>query len=242
MMQHGQAALRAGARRRWSACPRCWRTSACPRAGRSSRWTARQVQQRWTGAGRGRPRAGPLERHRGEAAHHGRRPGRGRLRPGRRSWPRRRPATWRCTVTRDDFALLVLRLAGLGLAIFHGWPKLRPARRHQPLREGVASWASRCPWRSPGRPPSARRGRAAGRLGLFTRVAAALCAFTMVVAAFVRHHAPRSARAASAARPLRGTLRPGATPSWRSCTWPCSWPWSWPGPVARSVTASAAGR
>lgn len=90
-----------------------------------------------------------------------------------------------------DIALLLLRLSGVGLAVFHGWPKLQAllvgtSRFH----EGLAAMGFPLPvvfaW-------AAALAETVGglfvALGLFTRVAAALCAITMAVAAVVRHHA-----------------------------------------------------
>lgn len=88
-------------------------------------------------------------------------------------------------------ALLVLRLSGVGLAVFHGWPKLSAllagtSRFH----EGLAAMGLPMPV---GLAWAAALAETAGGLlvavGLFTRVAAALCAVVMVVAAFARHHA-----------------------------------------------------
>jgi putative oxidoreductase len=90
-----------------------------------------------------------------------------------------------------DVALLVLRLAGLGLAVFHGWGKLEGLlggndRFVQSVdRLGfpaplVFAWAAAI---------TETLGGTLVTLGLFTRVAAASCAVTMFVAAFVRHHA-----------------------------------------------------
>jgi putative oxidoreductase len=91
----------------------------------------------------------------------------------------------------DDVALLLLRLAGVGLAVFHGWPKLQAlltgtSRFH----EGLASMGFPFPiafaWAAALAETVASVFVVAG---FFTRVAAALCAFTMLVAAFARHHA-----------------------------------------------------
>jgi putative oxidoreductase len=90
-----------------------------------------------------------------------------------------------------DFALLILRLCGLGLALFHGWGKLhRLLSGDAGFADGLArmgfpaplvfSWAAAL---------AETVGGVLVTLGLFTRVAAAFCAVTMVVAAFVRHHA-----------------------------------------------------
>lgn len=90
-----------------------------------------------------------------------------------------------------DFALLVLRLAGLGLAFFHGWGKLaRLIGGDYGFAEGLGKMGLPLPvffaW-------AAALAETVGGLlvtvGLFTRVAAAFCAITMAVAAFGRHHA-----------------------------------------------------
>ena len=90
-----------------------------------------------------------------------------------------------------DIGLLVLRLAGLGLAIFHGWPKLAAllagtSRFHEGLGNMGLPFPVAWAW-------AAALGETVGGLlvavGFFTRIAAAVCAFAMVVAAFLRHHA-----------------------------------------------------
>jgi len=92
---------------------------------------------------------------------------------------------------RADLALLVLRLAGLGLAVFHGWPKLQAlVAGTSRFAEGLGSMGFPMPaafaW-------AAALAETVGGLLVFvgfgTRIAAALCAITMVVAAFTRHHA-----------------------------------------------------
>jgi putative oxidoreductase len=92
---------------------------------------------------------------------------------------------------RIDVALLVLRLSGAGLAIFHGWPKLAALLGGTSrFSEGLASMGLPFPvamaW-------AAALVETFGGLlvlvGFGTRIAAILCAVTMVVAAFVRHHA-----------------------------------------------------
>lgn len=90
-----------------------------------------------------------------------------------------------------DFAVLVLRLAGLGLAIFHGWGKLaRLLGGDHRFADGLAQMGFPAPlvfaWAAA---LVETVGGTLVTLGLFTRVAAALCAVTMMVAAFVRHHA-----------------------------------------------------
>jgi putative oxidoreductase len=92
---------------------------------------------------------------------------------------------------RTDVALLVLRLAGLGLAVFHGWPKLQALLvGTSRFAEGLASMGFPLPvafaW-------AAALSEAVGGMLVFvgfgTRIAAALCAITMLVAALARHHA-----------------------------------------------------
>ena len=92
---------------------------------------------------------------------------------------------------RVDLGLLVLRLAGVGLAVFHGWPKLQALLSGTSrFSEGLGAMGLPFPvamaW-------AAALAETFGGLlvfvGLGTRVAAALCAVTMVVAAFLRHHA-----------------------------------------------------
>ncbi len=94
-------------------------------------------------------------------------------------------------MTKEDAGLFLLRLSGFGLALVHGLPKV----------VGLATGASELPAAVArlGFPmPSAFAWAAAlaefvgGLLvavGLFTRVGAGLAAFTMFVAAFLRHHA-----------------------------------------------------
>ncbi len=90
-----------------------------------------------------------------------------------------------------DLALLLLRLAGIGLAVFHGWPKLSAlvsgtSRFHEGLAAMGLPFPVALAW-------AAALAETVGGLlvtvGLFARVAAALCAVTMAVAAFSRHHA-----------------------------------------------------
>jgi putative oxidoreductase len=96
-------------------------------------------------------------------------------------------------VTRaQDLALLLLRLAGLGLALAHGWGAVERLFAGEAARsiEGVAklgfpqpelfAWAAAL---------SEFVGGICVALGLATRPAAALAAFTMGVAAFARHRA-----------------------------------------------------
>jgi putative oxidoreductase len=90
-----------------------------------------------------------------------------------------------------DFALLVLRLCGVGLAVFHGWGKLAALLGgNDRFVQGVGQLGFPAPvvfaWAAA---LAETVGGTLVTLGLFTRVAAALCALTMFVAAFVRHHA-----------------------------------------------------
>ena len=92
---------------------------------------------------------------------------------------------------RMDLALLVLRLAGLGLAVFHGWPKLESLLvGTSRFAEGLASMGFPMPvafaWAAA---LSETVGGLLVFLGFGTRIAAAFCAITMLVAAFARHHA-----------------------------------------------------
>ena len=90
-----------------------------------------------------------------------------------------------------DFALLVLRLAGIGIAVFHGWGKLsRLLGGDTRFADGLAQMGLPAPvvlaWAAA---LSETVGGTLVALGLFTRVAASFCAATLLVAAFVRHHA-----------------------------------------------------
>jgi putative oxidoreductase len=89
----------------------------------------------------------------------------------------------------SDVALLVLRLAGLGLAAAHGWGKVMALAAGQTrFVESVARLGFPAPtafaW-------AAALAEALGgvlvALGLLTRVSAAFAAFNMFVAAFLRH-------------------------------------------------------
>jgi putative oxidoreductase len=91
----------------------------------------------------------------------------------------------------NDVALLLLRFAGLGLALGHGLGKLMNlAAGNTGFIEGVAKMGLPMPglfgW-------AAAISEVVGGLlvffGLGTRVAAAFCAITMAVAALGRHHA-----------------------------------------------------
>jgi putative oxidoreductase len=90
-----------------------------------------------------------------------------------------------------DIGLLILRLAGLYLAVGHGWGKVVGLASGQSrFVEGVAHMGFAVPvlfaWAAA---LSEFIGGLALALGLFTRWAAALAASTMFVAAFVRHRA-----------------------------------------------------
>ena len=167
----------------------------------------------------------PLERHGAEAADHARGAGRGPhrdlgARPDR-SRARRHPrlsvkgkpmAAARPTL---DAGLLVLRLAGIGLAVFHGWPKLGAllagtSRFH----EGVGKMGLPFPVASAW---AAALGETVGgllvALGFFTRIAAVALRVTMVVAAFLRHHAHHYLLASSGSpRSRRSTLKTWGNP------------------------------
>lgn len=90
-----------------------------------------------------------------------------------------------------DAGLLVLRLAGIGLAVFHGWPKLSAllagtSRFHEGLGNMGLPFPVAWAW-------AAALGETVGgllvALGFFTRIAALICAIAMFVASFLRHHA-----------------------------------------------------
>jgi putative oxidoreductase len=92
---------------------------------------------------------------------------------------------------RADLALVVLRLAGLGLALFHGWPKivgLYAGTSRFP--ETVAALGFPSPvafaWMAALGELVGGLGVALGGLTLYSAIAAAL---PLLVAAFVRHHA-----------------------------------------------------
>lgn len=92
---------------------------------------------------------------------------------------------------RVDLGLLVLRLTGLGLAAVHGWPKLVALQAGtSKFPEAVAALGFPAPtvfaWLAALAEVVGGLGVA---LGLGTRIAASVAALTMVVAAFLRHHA-----------------------------------------------------
>jgi putative oxidoreductase len=92
----------------------------------------------------------------------------------------------------NDVGLLILRLVGLGLAMGHGWGKVSSLAAGQGDRliqsvgalgfpaPGFFAWAAAL---------SEFLGGICVALGLGTRVAAGFAGFTMLVAAFRRHHA-----------------------------------------------------
>ncbi len=89
-----------------------------------------------------------------------------------------------------DVALLVLRLAGLGLALAHGWGKIAALASGE--SSGFIEGVGRLGFPMPGLFAwAAGLAEFAGGLfvafGLFTRVAASFSAFTMLVAGFLRH-------------------------------------------------------
>lgn len=91
-----------------------------------------------------------------------------------------------------DVALLLLRISGILLAVNHGWGKIASLTSGEGTRfmsglgemgfpmPGVFAWAAAL---------SEMLGGALVAVGLFTRIAAPFAAFTMFVAAFLRHKA-----------------------------------------------------
>lgn len=93
---------------------------------------------------------------------------------------------------KPDVGLLVLRLAGLFLAFGHGWGKVSAlaAGNADRLIEGVAGLGFPAPGLFAWAAALAEFGGGLlVALGLMTRVGAAFAAFTMAVAAFLRHKA-----------------------------------------------------
>jgi len=91
-----------------------------------------------------------------------------------------------------DLALLILRLAGLGLALAHGWGKvvMLASGGGDRFVQGVAGMGFPMPGLFAWAAALAEfAGGLAVALGLATRTAAAFAALTMAVAAFGRHHA-----------------------------------------------------
>lgn len=94
--------------------------------------------------------------------------------------------------SREDVALLLLRLAGLGLALGHGWGKVESLSTGHAERFIAAVASLGFPWPVLFAWASAFAEFVGGLcvgLGLFTRFAAAFAIFNMWVAAFLRHHA-----------------------------------------------------
>jgi putative oxidoreductase len=91
---------------------------------------------------------------------------------------------------KKDIALLLLRLTGIGLAVGHGWGKIYALATGGGDRfiSGVAALGFPLPalfaWAAA---LAEFGGGLALALGIGTRVAAAFAAFTMFVAAFIRH-------------------------------------------------------
>jgi putative oxidoreductase len=92
---------------------------------------------------------------------------------------------------RSDIALLVLRLTGFGLLFGHGWSKLvAVAGGDTRFAEGLGQLGFPAPMAFAWAAALAESlGGLLVGLGLFTRFAAPVCAFTMAVAAFGRHQA-----------------------------------------------------
>jgi putative oxidoreductase len=110
-----------------------------------------------------------------------------------------------------DFALLVLRLCGVGLGVFLGWGKLAALLGgNDRFVQGVGQLGFPAPvvfaW-------AATLAEFAGgllvALGLFTRYAAGFVAFTMFVAAFFQHHAPALFLSWLGVAPLAEDVRKG---------------------------------
>jgi putative oxidoreductase len=93
---------------------------------------------------------------------------------------------------RNDAALLLLRLVGLGLAAVHGWGKVAALTtgHGDPFVHAVGGLGFPVPlafaWASG---LAEFLGGILVALGLFTRVAAGFAAFNLAVAALLRHHA-----------------------------------------------------
>jgi putative oxidoreductase len=90
-----------------------------------------------------------------------------------------------------DLALVLLRLAGIGLVTMHGWGKLvRMASGQRGFVTGVAEMGFPFPLLFAWAAVLAETLFAIlVTVGLLTRVSAAICAFNMFVAAFLRHRA-----------------------------------------------------
>ncbi len=111
-----------------------------------------------------------------------------------------------------DLGLLILRLAGLYLAVAHGWSKLEALSTGQGAGfiAAVAAMGFPSPtlfaWAAA---LSEVVGGILVTLGLGTRVAAGLAASTMVIAAFGRHHAHGHLLNALGVAPVSDEVRKG---------------------------------
>jgi putative oxidoreductase len=97
-------------------------------------------------------------------------------------------------IAKEDVALLVLRLVGLGMAFGHGWGKIvaLSAGRGDGFIGAVAGLGFPAPGLFAWAAALAEFvGGLCVALGLGTRVASGFAAFTMLVAAFGRHQAHR---------------------------------------------------
>jgi putative oxidoreductase len=104
-----------------------------------------------------------------------------------------------------DLALLLLRISGLILAVNHGWGKVSGLLSGEGSRfisgvqgmgfplPGVFAWAAAL---------SETLGGILVGIGLFTRIGASFAAFTMCVAAFLRHNVHRQLLSAVGISPL----------------------------------------
>ena len=93
-------------------------------------------------------------------------------------------------VLRDDVALFILRLSGLGLAVAHGWIKISALATGggEQMVAAVASLGFPMPYAFAWAAGSAELiGGGLLAIGLFTRSAAFFAGFTMIIAAFMRH-------------------------------------------------------
>jgi len=109
-------------------------------------------------------------------------------------------------------ALLILRLSGLGLALAHGWAKIERFLSGESAQfvEGVARLGFPYPtvfaW-------AATLAELVGgfliALGLLTRVAAGFAAFTMFVAAFLRHRLAQQTLAFFGINPVAAEILEG---------------------------------
>ena len=93
-------------------------------------------------------------------------------------------------VLRDDVALFILRLSGLGLAVAHGWIKISALATGggEQMVAAVASLGFPMPYAFAWAAGSAELiGGGLLAIGLFTRSAAFFVGFTMMIASFMRH-------------------------------------------------------